>query len=66
MGYRKKIGIIHVPEDWYEVVKIFLQMLGMGRNWKTFKDMPHFKKKGFTIGVNSKRIKLESQGYIII
>lgn len=33
--------------DWYEVVKIFAKHgWEWGGNWKTFKDMPHFEKRG--------------------
>lgn len=35
--------------DWYECVKIFAKYgWDWGGNWKTFKDLPHFEKKGFT------------------
>lgn len=34
--------------DWYECVKIFAKNgWDWGGNWKTFKDLPHFEKKGF-------------------
>jgi len=35
--------------DWYECVKIFAKNgWDWGGNWKSFKDLPHFEKKGFT------------------
>ena len=35
--------------DWYECVKIFAKYgWDWGGNWKTFKDLPHFEKKGYT------------------
>lgn len=35
--------------DWYECVKIFAKYgWDWGGNWKTFKDLPHFEKKGHT------------------
>lgn len=35
--------------DWYECVKIFAKnSWKWGENWKTFKDIPHFEKRGFT------------------
>ncbi|MEA1848934.1 M15 family metallopeptidase [Chryseobacterium sp. MHB01] len=34
--------------DWYECVKIFAKHGWLwGGNWKTFKDLPHFEKKGY-------------------
>ncbi|AKK73793.1 peptidoglycan L-alanyl-D-glutamate endopeptidase [Chryseobacterium gallinarum] len=34
--------------DWYECVKIFARHgWDWGGNWKTFKDLPHFEKKGY-------------------
>lgn len=34
--------------DWYECVKIFAAHgWDWGGNWKTFKDLPHFEKKGY-------------------
>ena len=35
--------------DWYECVKIFAKYgWDWGGNWKTFKDLPHFEKKGYS------------------
>jgi peptidoglycan L-alanyl-D-glutamate endopeptidase CwlK len=53
--------------DWNECVKIFLKYgWDWGGNWKTFKDMPHFDKKGF----NNWRVlatkRRDSNNYVII
>lgn len=53
--------------DWYEVVKIFAKYgWEWGGNWKTFKDMPHFEKKGFNDWRKLQTYKRDSQGYVII
>lgn len=52
--------------DWYECVKIFAKYgWDWGGNWKTFKDLPHFEKKGFSwkkLAVKKK----DKDGYVLI
>lgn len=53
--------------DWYEVVKIFAKYgWEWGGNWKNFKDMPHFEKKGFNDWRKLQTYKRDSLGYVII
>lgn len=53
--------------DWYEVVKIFAKYgWEWGGNWKNFKDMPHFEKKGFNDWRKLQMYKRDSLGYVII
>ncbi|HEX9981599.1 MAG TPA: M15 family metallopeptidase [Flavobacterium sp.] len=53
--------------DWYECVKIFAYYgWDWGGNWKTFKDIPHFEKRGFTDWRKLSKMKTSSDGYIII
>ena len=53
--------------DWYEVVKIFAKYgWEWGGNWKTFKDMPHFEKKGFNDWRKLQNYKRDKFGYPII
>lgn len=52
--------------DWMEVVNIFIKHgWDWGGSWKTFKDMPHFEKKGnnWRILINKERDK---NGYVVI
>jgi peptidoglycan LD-endopeptidase CwlK len=53
--------------DWYECVKIFAKHgWEWGGNWKTFKDLPHFEKKGYSNWRVLKEKPLEKNGYIKI
>lgn len=53
--------------DWYECVKIFAKFgWNWGGNWKTFKDLPHFEKKGFSDWKKLKKLPMNNQGYVII
>jgi peptidoglycan L-alanyl-D-glutamate endopeptidase CwlK len=52
--------------DWYECVKIFAKYgWDWGGNWKTFKDLPHFEKKGHTWRNLSKKAK-DKNNYVIL
>lgn len=52
--------------DWYECVKIFAKYgWDWGGNWKTFKDLPHFEKKGYKWQTLQKLPK-DKEGYPII
>jgi peptidoglycan L-alanyl-D-glutamate endopeptidase CwlK len=53
--------------DWYECVKIFAKHgWEWGGNWKTFKDLPHFDKKGFNSWRKLSKLKQDKNGYVII
>lgn len=53
--------------DWHECVKIFAKYGWVwGGNWKTFKDIPHFEKKGFSNWKMLKKKALDNNGYIIL
>jgi len=53
--------------DWYECVKIFAKFgWEWGGNWKTFKDLPHFDKKGFNNWRTLSKLKQDKNGYVII
>lgn len=53
--------------DWYECVKIFAQHgWDWGGHWKTFKDMPHFEKKGFNDWRKLSKKKQDKNGYIVL
>ena len=53
--------------DWYECVKIFAKHgWEWGGNWKTFKDMPHFDKKGFNNWRKLSKLKQDKNGYVIV
>ena len=53
--------------DWYECVKIFAKHgWDWGGNWKTFKDLPHFDKKGFNNWRTLSKLKQDKNGYVII
>jgi peptidoglycan L-alanyl-D-glutamate endopeptidase CwlK len=53
--------------DWYECVKIFAkQGWDWGGNWKKFKDLPHFDKKGFNDWKKLAKLKKDANGYPII
>ncbi|MEG0927241.1 M15 family metallopeptidase [Chryseobacterium sp.] len=52
--------------DWYECVKIFARHgWDWGGNWKTFKDLPHFEKKGFSWRT-LKTKKRDKQNYVLL
>lgn len=51
--------------DWYECVKIFAkQGWEWGGNWKTFKDLPHFEKKGFSNWRKLQKLPFDKNGYV--
>ena len=35
-------------------------------NWKTFKDIPHFDKKGYNNWLKLSKLKLDKNGYVVI
>ena len=52
--------------DWFECVKIFAKFgWNWGGHWKSFKDLPHFEKKGYTWRVLSK-FKKDIHGYVVM
>lgn len=53
--------------DWMEVVSIFKSKGWLwGGDWKSFKDMPHFEKKGFSDWRSLSKLKKDATGYVII
>lgn len=53
--------------DWMECVEIFKKHgWNWGGDWKTFKDLPHFDKKGFSDWKQLIGKKKDAQGYVII
>lgn len=53
--------------DWMECVEVFKRNgWNWGGDWKTFKDMPHFEKKGFGDWKILSQLKRDSDGYIIL
>lgn len=53
--------------DWYECVKIFAKFgWDWGGNWKTFKDLPHFDKRGYNSWKKLAKLKRDSKGYVIL
>ncbi|OBS12527.1 peptidoglycan L-alanyl-D-glutamate endopeptidase [Elizabethkingia miricola] len=52
--------------DWMECVAVFKHFgWDWGGNWATFKDMPHFEKKGYKWSVLSQKTK-DKAGYVIL
>ena len=53
--------------DWFECVKQFAKNgWEWGGNWKTFKDTPHFEKKGFNDWRVLSKLKKDKDGYVIL
>lgn len=53
--------------DWYECVKIFAKHgWDWGGNWKKFKDLPHFDKRGYNDWKKLSKMKLNKNEYIIL
>lgn len=53
--------------DWMECVEIFKKHgWNWGGDWKSFKDLPHFDKKGFSDWKQLISKKRDSQGYVIL
>ena len=53
--------------DWYECVKIFAKYgWEWGGNWKNFKDLPHFEKRGYNNWKTLSKMEKDQNGYIIV
>lgn len=53
--------------DWYECVAIFARHgWEWGGNWKTFKDLPHFDKRGYNDWKKLSKLKRDKNGYVIL
>ncbi|NJM79852.1 MAG: M15 family metallopeptidase [Flavobacterium sp.] len=53
--------------DWYECVKIFAKYgWEWGGNWKKFKDLPHFDKKGYNNWRILSNLKKDKNDYVIL
>ena len=53
--------------DWYECVKVFAKYgWEWGGNWETFKDLPHFDKKGYNDWKKLITMKRDEKNYVII
>lgn len=53
--------------DWYECVKIFaIHGWEWGGNWKTFKDLPHFEKRGYNSWQKLSKLKRDVNNYVIL
>jgi peptidoglycan L-alanyl-D-glutamate endopeptidase CwlK len=53
--------------DWYECVKIFAKYgWEWGGNWKNFKDLPYFEKRGYNNWKTLSKMKKDQNGYVIV
>lgn len=53
--------------DWYECVRIFAKHgWEWGGNWKKFKDLPHFDKRGYNDWKKLSKLKQDKSGYIVL
>ena len=53
--------------DWYECVKTFAKYgWDWGGNWKSFKDLPHFDKRGFNDWRKLSTMERDKNNYVII
>lgn len=53
--------------DWMECVEVFKKHgWNWGGDWKSFKDLPHFDKKGYSDWKVLINLKRDSDGYVII
>lgn len=53
--------------DWMEIVEIFKKHgWEWGGDWNTFKDMPHFEKKGFGDYKKFQKLKKDKEGYVLL
>ena len=53
--------------DWYECVKILAKHgWEWGGNWKTFKDLPHFDKKGFNNWRKLSKLAVDKNGHVVV
>jgi peptidoglycan LD-endopeptidase CwlK len=53
--------------DWFECVKIFAKFgWEWGGNWKNFKDLPHFDKRGLNNWRKLINLRRDDKGYVIL
>lgn len=53
--------------DWHECVKVFAKYgWDWGGNWKTFKDFPHFDKRGYNDWKKLSTLKRDKNNYILL
>lgn len=53
--------------DWLECVAIFAKYgWEWGGNWKTFTDLPHFEKKGYSDWKKLQKLPLDKNGYVLL
>lgn len=53
--------------DWKEVVKVFKEHgWNWGGDWTSFKDLPHFDKKGLSDWKKLQNLKKDKDGYVLI
>lgn len=53
--------------DWMECVEVFKKHgWSWGGDWKSFKDLPHFDKVGFSDWRKMQKMKRDTDGYIIV